>query len=656
MALKKLPGGVVVETTAGAWLNEAAGVNLEAIHRQLAGQSAATADALKSKADVTALNTVRADALDAKAVATEARSVASTAQSTAGAAKSTADNTDVRVTALESAAGFGPSTPTDGTISAYMGQADSLTSASASRHAQRRTRTLYPEDFGAKGDGTTDDTAALEAWLASPSLSLRMGDGVYRTTRGLTSTVAGRTILSDGGWIRCGLAGATILTVTGANTRARLNLDGLGVASIGLEFRAGGGDSSGTHALHFHAVTGNAAGIRAVTAFGHRVTDAYVADVVSVGDNIFGNANAGVSRGIYIGLSGAGASAPSLIERCEIRDIRGEDGNSIQVIADTSATNPGQPFADMMTTIRGNRIYGFSRRAMKLQASGLVVEDNECVDLGTEKTGSEESVIALIDVHGGIVRRNRIRGPRFPMGLSFSNSGGKPYALRSAITDNDMEIGSTGTALFVSGMEGGTITGNRTRGGAIGVNIVNFPGCKVEDNAASDTPRPMVIPNTGAGAQVSRNRGLGSAAGKEEVYVPDVYSSVTANSYTAATVPTGTMHQIIWGVWAGTAATQSETGVITPRPGRYLIQATVAGQPSAAVGTASLYLVHRTGGVIRRARAAVSNTHLQSWSVSAVATFVQGDYLVVRFEHTTGADMALNTTLQMPHFSMERLD
>ena len=35
MALKKLPGGVVVETTAGARLNEEAGINLEAIHRQI---------------------------------------------------------------------------------------------------------------------------------------------------------------------------------------------------------------------------------------------------------------------------------------------------------------------------------------------------------------------------------------------------------------------------------------------------------------------------------------------------------------------------------------------------------------------------------------------------------------------------------------------
>ena len=47
MALKKLPGGVIVETDGGARLNEAAGVNLEAIHRQLAGAAAAALEQAK---------------------------------------------------------------------------------------------------------------------------------------------------------------------------------------------------------------------------------------------------------------------------------------------------------------------------------------------------------------------------------------------------------------------------------------------------------------------------------------------------------------------------------------------------------------------------------------------------------------------------------
>ena len=47
MVLKKLPGGVIVETDGGARLNEEAGVNLEAIHRQLSGAAAAALEQAK---------------------------------------------------------------------------------------------------------------------------------------------------------------------------------------------------------------------------------------------------------------------------------------------------------------------------------------------------------------------------------------------------------------------------------------------------------------------------------------------------------------------------------------------------------------------------------------------------------------------------------
>ena len=133
MALKKLPGGVIVETEAGARLNEEAGVNLEAIHRQLGAQAAAAMDALRTKADVSALSAVRDTAQAAQSTAQSAQSSASAAVVTAGAARATATNADTRVTALESAAGFGPSTPEDGTTASYLSQADSLTAKAAAR-------------------------------------------------------------------------------------------------------------------------------------------------------------------------------------------------------------------------------------------------------------------------------------------------------------------------------------------------------------------------------------------------------------------------------------------------------------------------------------------------------------------------------------------
>lgn len=59
MALKKHPGGVLYETDGGAWLNEEAGVNLEAIHRQIiAGVGNQVQDAT---ADAVAAAKVEAD-------------------------------------------------------------------------------------------------------------------------------------------------------------------------------------------------------------------------------------------------------------------------------------------------------------------------------------------------------------------------------------------------------------------------------------------------------------------------------------------------------------------------------------------------------------------------------------------------------------------
>ena len=654
MALKKLPGGVVVETDGGARLNEDAGVNLEAIHRQLAGQSAATADALKSKADVTALNATRAEALDAKAVASEARSVASAAQSTAGVAKSTADNANVRVTALESAAGFGPSTPTDGTISAYMEQADSLTSTSTSRHAQRRTRTLYPEDFGAKGDGITDDTAALEAWLASPGLSLRMGDGVYRTTRGLTSTVAGRTIQSDGGWIRCGALDADVLTLTGANTRALVNLDGTKRAKRGIYIQAGGCDVSGSKTLRCHSETTAAGGIWAETAFGVRCVGAHVEDIYSKGDTTIGNGN-GAARGVYLGGSGIVASVPSLIEGNTIREVRGEEGDAIQVLATSPA---GQVFGSMLCTVRGNTITGFSRRAIKVQASDVAVIDNECVDLGTTVTGSEHAVIYSINAHGNKVIGNRVDVRRFTYGVHVANSGTIPYAERTVVTGNDVTVGANATmALYVSGVTGAVVTGNRTRGGGVGTNVVRALDSTILDNVGSDSPRPMVLSDPLTGSTVKRNTVAG--AGAVEAAAATLYSWAEAAPYPAMSVPSNTTTAIPWGEltapWASMAG-----GRVSLAPGRYRVEVNVAGTPAQPAGDVLLQLWQksRPGSIIRVTRRPLTAaSRIVSWDASAtIVVGPSGDEVWTTLYQNSGSDLPLLTAAGYPYFRIDRID
>ena len=654
MALKKLPGGVVVETTAGARLSEEAGVNLEAIHRQLGAQAAAAMDALRTKADVSALAAVRDTAQAAQSTAQSAQSSASAAVVTAGAARATATNADTRVTALESAAGFGPSTPVDGQTASLILQPGAQTAEAVAASARARTRTLYPEDFGAKGDGIADDTAALEAWLASPGLSLRMGEGVYRTSRGLTSTVPGRTIQSDGGWIRCGALDADVLTLTGANTRAVVNLDGTKRAKRGIYIQAGGCDVSGSKALRCYSETTAAGGIWAETAFGVRCVGAHIEDIYSKGDTTIGNGN-GAARGIYLGGSGIVASVPSLIEGNTIREVRGEEGDAIQVLATAAA---GEVFGSMLCTVRGNTITGFSRRAIKVQASDVAVIDNECVDLGTAVTGSEHAVIYSINAHGNKVIGNRVDVRRFMYGVHVANSGTIPYAERTVVTGNDVTVGANATmALYVSGVTGAVVTGNRTRGGGVGTNVVRALDSTILDNVGSDSPRPMVLSAPLTGSTVKRNTVAG--AGAVEAAAATLYSWAEAAPYPAMSVPSNTTTVIPWGEltapWASMAG-----GRVSLAPGRYRVEVNVAGTPAQPAGDVLLQLWQksRPGSIVRVTRRPLTAaSRIVSWDVSAtIVVGPSGDEVWTTLYQNSGSDLPLLTAAGYPYFRIDRID
>jgi hypothetical protein len=117
---------------------------------------------LVSKA--TALASVDATAKTAAVVATANTAVATAngAVLAASGASSDADNAVARVTALESAAGFGPSTPTDGTMANIAANPETL-------FAKQQIATfggfLNVHSLGARGDGATDDTAAIQSGI-----------------------------------------------------------------------------------------------------------------------------------------------------------------------------------------------------------------------------------------------------------------------------------------------------------------------------------------------------------------------------------------------------------------------------------------------------------------------------------------------------------
>ena len=598
---------------------------------------------------------VRNTAMAAQSTAQSAQASAAAAVSTAGEARGTATNTDARVTALESAAGFGPSAPVDGQTASLVLQSGTQTGEAVDARARARTRTLYPEDFGAVGDGTTDDTAALQAWLASDSLSLRMGAGTYLATRPLTSTQAGRAIWADGGWIKSTALEQPALTVTGTNTRVRLGVNGTNKARVGIMVKAGGCDTSGSEVVDCRSTTSTAAGIWAETAFGFRCVGARIERIHSAGNMTTGDSN-GAARGIYLGGSGIVAARPSLIADNEITDITGEEGDSIQVIATVSDTT--QPFGSMLCTVRGNTITNFSRRAIKIQASDVAVLENSCTDLTTTANGSEHRVIYVLNTDGCRVERNFVRVARaFTGGVSVTNEGGVRDARHTVVRDNIVAVPlETTTALIVANVDGAVVTGNRTDGGAVGVNVTRTINSKIEDNVGSGSPRPVVIFDTVTQSHIGGNKALGGGSGP--VQVEAVGGRTWARTYTFAdeAIPSNTVTRIRWTGLEGNAATVDSTGIITPAPGRYIVHAAVAGTPANASGFCYVQIITDPNGTDRYERHAVASRQLQTWSASSVVTIPKGGRLWVNVYHTTGADLPMNSTSRLPFLSLERLD
>ena len=94
------------------------------------------------------------------------------------------------------------------------------------------------KDFGAVGDGVTDDTAAIQAALdyATDGTAIYFGSKEYKITSGLTASSNNLTLYGDGGYsksmIVCTTASTQMLTVSGYGFKVRH-----------LAFKGDGGDN-----------------------------------------------------------------------------------------------------------------------------------------------------------------------------------------------------------------------------------------------------------------------------------------------------------------------------------------------------------------------------------------------------------------------------
>ena len=312
---------------------------------------------------------------------------------------------------------------------------------------------VTPYDFGAAGDGTTDDTTAVQSALSTTAKQVYFPAGLFRITSTVTSAVDDRTI-NGPGILTATTAIGTALTVTGDRNEVAVNIDGNEFIGVGIRFD--GAELpivSGGRIRDLKSTDANCAGLFfSDTQAGFIARGVTITNVNSEGDGTLGNGN-GFSRGIAIGLSG-NPTGNSVIEGCYIANIVGEEGDAIAAVSGGGGT-----YYRLDLTVKGNIIRGFNRRAIKTQGSNVRVIGNSISNDWTVDTQVPESMSVIDFVQGGdcIARDNDLYNCNFFgqvslfafAGEAWSNilvSGNTFWGLRNSNTRGCISITPTGSA------------------------------------------------------------------------------------------------------------------------------------------------------------------------------------------------------------------
>jgi Periplasmic copper-binding protein (NosD) len=329
--------------------------------------------------------------------------------------------------------------------------------------------------YNARGDGVTDDTDALQAWLTAGGV--RLADGTFRIVRGLTLAGNDRQLYTDNAKILADRRNITALTATGNNANIRVHIDGNNKAAYGLKVTGAGAVVENGRYENLRS-TRSARGIDATTTGGITVRNNVVRNVVSVGDGIRGN-GPGLSRAIGLNARAA-AAAGSIIAGNSIENILGEEGDAIHVLFSDRASNP---FNSGKTTISDNEIRNVSRRFIKVQASDVAVERNKLhFDLTTPPAhpGSAIAVIRseFVTVTGNEINPNLIGG-----GISVTGSAQAP--LRGIDIQNNVvrqKDSKDSVSIYLEWTTSPTVRNNVVYGGGPAVAIGSSTNAREEGN------------------------------------------------------------------------------------------------------------------------------------------------------------------------------
>ncbi|MFK0039334.1 NosD domain-containing protein [Paenarthrobacter sp. NPDC090517] len=328
----------------------------------------------------------------------------------------------------------------------------------------------------AKGDGITDDTAALQAWLDAGGV--RLADGTYRITKGLILTGNNRSLQSLNATIMADGIDITALTITGDDAKISLHIDGLNRAAYGLKITGSGALIENGRYENFRSETQSARGIDASTSGGIVVRNNWVRNVVSVGDNIGGNGS-GAARGIGLNSKEA-ARTTSFIVGNRVENVTGEEGDAIHILFFDGAS---RPFAGGQVTISDNDVRNVSRRFIKVQASYVDVQRNKLhADLGRDPTNPSAAIDVIQSEHVKVLD-NSINPRVIGNGIAVNGSAMAPLRgieVRGNVLQESVTL--AGVGIYLKWTVAPVVRDNTVTGASAAVQLRSSPNADVEGN------------------------------------------------------------------------------------------------------------------------------------------------------------------------------
>lgn len=415
------------------------------------------------------------------------------------------------------------------------------------RTAQAKMREIVtPYDFGAVGDGTTDDTAAVQAAFNTTATRVSLPYGSFNISSTVTSAVANRVI--DGpGTITATGALAIALIVSGNNSNVRVNIAGNNKIGVGVRVEnASKVIVEQCRITDLYSTTANCAGVfLSETLAGAIVRNNTIINVNSVGNGSLGDTS-GYSRGVVIGYSAA-ATGETVIEGNYIENVIGEEGDAIAGNAGGSGT-----YYRLDLTVRGNTIRGFTRRAVKTQGNNVRVLANYITHDWTSAAQVPNAASVIDFVQGGdcIASLNTLYACNFFNQISvvsvgtevwnnFTITGNLILGLTSANTPTVISITQSGptSATSATGLivRGNTLTGGLGRSISIGkctnpIIADNIISCSDESST-----RTISFVSTVVGAMVSGNVMIAGA--RQSFIANDGTNGVHVNNHVKCNTP-----------------------------------------------------------------------------------------------------------------------